>query len=70
MFYNRKFKYKGKIFLPNSKNLVVIKSFDSEPEDGNRSFTIKDTNSINFDYDPDGYLNGRLQIDNQKQATL
>lgn len=65
--YNRKFKYKGKIFLPDSKSLVV-KSFDSVLEDGNRSFTIKDTNSINFDYDPDGYLNGRLQIDKPKAS--
>ena len=65
--YNRKFKYKGKIFLPELNDLVV-KSFDSVPEDGNRSFTIKDTNSINFDYDPDGYLNGRLQIDKPKAS--
>ena len=59
--YNRKFKYKGKIFLPRSKDDLVVKSFDSV--DGNGSFTIKNTNSINFNYDPDGYLNGRLQID-------
>jgi len=63
--YNRKFKYKGKIFLPESNDLGV-KSFDSVDKNG--SFTIKDTNSINFDYDPDGYLNGRLQIDKPKAS--
>jgi hypothetical protein len=64
--YNRKFKYKGKIFLPDAKDSVVIQSFDSE--DRNSQFTIKDTNSINFDYDPDGYLNGRLQVDKPKAS--
>lgn len=59
--YNRKFKYSGKIFLPTSRDSILINSFDSADKNG--SFDIENTNSINFDYDPDGYINGRLQID-------
>ncbi len=59
--YNRKFKYAGKIFLPISRDSITINSFDSADKNG--SFDIENTNSINLDYDPDGYINGRLQID-------
>lgn len=58
--YNRKFKYKGKIFLPAPDQSITIQSFDSS--DGNSIFRVKDKNSIDFDYSPDEYLNGRLQI--------
>jgi len=59
--YNRKFKYAGKIFLPILKDSITVSSFDDVDKNG--SFDIENTNSINFDYNPDGYLNGRLQID-------
>ena len=59
-FYNRKAKYKGKIFLPTSDQSLVVQSFDSV--DGNNLFRAKERDSIDFDYSPDGYINGRLQV--------
>jgi len=57
--YNRKYGYKGKIFLPTLEQSVGIQSFDSA--DGNNLYRIKEVNSIDFDYAPDEYVNGRLQ---------
>lgn len=58
--YNRKYNYKGKIFLPTSTQSLIVQSFDSS--DANNLFRIKESNSISFDYSPDGYINGRLQV--------
>jgi uncharacterized membrane protein YgcG len=59
-FYNRKNDYNGKIFLPVSDKSLVVQSFDSA--DGNNLFRARKSSSIDFDYSPDGYVNGRLQV--------
>ena len=59
-FYNRKTEFKGKIFLPTSSQSLVVQSFDSV--DGNNLFRIKERDSVDFDYSPDDYVNGRLQV--------
>jgi hypothetical protein len=59
-FYNRKNNYNGKIFLPTADQSLVIQSFDST--DGNNLFRVKERDSIDFDYSPDNYVNGRLQV--------
>ena len=55
-FYNRKSKYAGKIFLPTNRELK-IHSFD---EKNNFSEVSP---SFSFDYSPDGYANGRLEVE-------
>ena len=58
--YNRKYKYEGKIFLPTATQYLFVQSFDSS--DGNGLFKIRENNSIDFNYFPDSYSNGRLQV--------
>lgn len=65
-FYNRKTDYKGKIFLPTSNQELTIQSFDSV--DNNNSFNIKRSNSVDFDYYPDDYANGRLQVSSSEES--
>ena len=60
-FYNRKTEFKGKIFLPTSSQSLVVQSFDSV--DSNNLFRIRERDSIDFDYSPDDYVNGRLKVE-------
>ena len=57
-FYNRKSKYAGKIFLPKDNQAISIRSFDEK-----NIITIYNSKSFSFDYSPDGYANGRLEVE-------
>jgi len=50
---------KERYFCRTLEQSVGIQSFDSA--DGNNLYRIKEVNSIDFDYAPDEYVNGRLQ---------
>jgi hypothetical protein len=55
-FYNRKSSYGGKIFFPASQ-VIDIRSFDEK-----NSIVNLESISLSFDYDPDGDINGRLDV--------
>lgn len=55
-FYNRKSSYGGKIFFPASQ-VIDIRSFDEK-----NSIVNLESRSLSFDYDPDGDINGRLEV--------
>ena len=62
-FYNRKSSYSGKVFLPSSREMR-INSFDNNHSYGTKS------QSISFDYSPDGYVNGRLLCQDAQDSTI
>jgi len=55
-FYNRKSSYDGKIFFPKMQK-IDIQSFDEK-----NSIVNLESRSLSFDYDPDGDINGRLEV--------
>lgn len=62
-FYNRKSSYSGKVFLPSTRE-IRINSFDDN------HFSRLKSQSISFDYSPDGYVNGRLFSQDVKDSTI
>ena len=62
-FYNRKTLYSGKVFLPSPREMR-INSFD----DNHFCRTISD--SVSFDYNPDKYVNGRLEAVDEDDSVV
>lgn len=63
-YYSRKNSYKGKIFTQKEKPFAVS-SFDDK-----HNFSFPSTDCLSFDYSPDNFANGRLEVTNNSNAAI
>lgn len=63
-YYSRKNSYKGKIFT-QKESPFSVSSFDDK-----HNFSFESTDSLSFDYSPDNFANGRLEVSNNFNAAI